>query len=112
MSILLNKKINIIPKQSVLSSDKSVSTTTMKDKFNIIQNDVSHINLEELTSLIDNYFENLLYSNERVIHSDLISQILWFRKDFDSTQIILRHLENYLKEKKASIRNSIKKGSF
>jgi hypothetical protein len=113
MSILLNKKINIIPKHIVLSSDKGVSLTpSMKDKFNIIKNDVEHITVEEISSLIDNYFENLLYSNERVIHSDLISQILWFRKDFDSSVIILRHLENYLKEKKTSIRNSIKKGTF
>ena len=93
MSIILNKSINILPNHTILSSNKCVPVIpSMKDKFNIIKNDVELINIEELTSLIDNYFENLLYSNERVIHSDLISQILWFRKDFDSSQIILRHL--------------------
>ncbi len=110
MSMLLNKRINILPRTEtsrILNKDSG-----LKDKFNIIKNDVDKITTDDLTSLIDNYYENLLYSNERVIHSDLISQIFWFRKDFDSSQIILKHLENYLKEKKLSIRNSIKKGNF
>lgn len=82
----------------------------MKDRFNIITNNVNNT-IDEL-SLIDNFFENLLHSNQRIMHSDLILQILWFRKDINSSEIILRHLENYLKEKKISIRNNIKKGSF
>jgi hypothetical protein len=89
----------------------------MKDKFNIITNYVNNNTTDELSiidelSLIDNFFENLMHSNERIIHSDLILQILWFRKEIDSSEIILRHLENYLKEKKISIRNNIKKGTF
>jgi len=101
MSVLLNKNIN-----------NDIITHKIKDKFNIIQNSLVNITNEELSSLIENYFENLLYSNERIIHSDLILQIPWFIKDFDSSDIILRHLENYLKEKKISIRNNIKKGVF
>ena len=113
MALLLNKDINIIPKGFFLSYDIDNKVThKINDKFNIIQNDIEYITNEKLTSLIDNYFENIMYSNEKVIHSDLISQILWFRKDFDYSQIILRHLENYLKEKKKAIRNSIKKGVF
>jgi hypothetical protein len=113
MALLLTKDINIIPKDffSSYNNDNKV-TYKIKDKFNIIQNDIEFITNDELTSLIDNYFENIMYSNEKVIHSDLISQISWFRKDFDYSQIILRHLENYLKEKKIAIRNSIKKGVF
>ena len=89
----------------------------MKDKFNIITHYVNNNTTDELSiidelSLIDNFFENLIHSNERIIHSDLILQILWFRKEIDSSEIILRHLENYLKEKKISIRNNIKKGTF
>ena len=101
MSVLLNKNIN-----------NNIITHKIKDKFNIIQNSLVDITNEEVSSLIENYFENLLYSNERIIHSDLILQIPWFIKDFDSSHIILRHLENYLKEKKISIRNNIKKGVF
>jgi hypothetical protein len=101
MSVLLNKNIN-----------NDIITHKIKDKFNIIQNSLVDITNEEVSALIENYFENLLYSNERIIHSDLILQIPWFIKNFDSSHIILRHLENYLKEKKISIRNNIKKGVF
>ena len=85
----------------------------MEDKFAIIQNDISNLSNDELISKLDNYFENLfLNSNQRVFHIDLIIQIIRFRKDIDVSEIILRHLDNYLKEKKISIRNSIKKGNF
>ena len=80
----------------------------MEDKFAIIQNDISNLSNDELISKLDNYFENLfLNSNQRVFHIDLIIQIIRFRKDIDVSEIILRHLDNYLKEKKISIRNSI-----
>jgi hypothetical protein len=85
----------------------------MEDKFAIIQNDISNLSNDELISKLDNYFENLfLNSNQRVFHNDLIIQIIRFRKDIDIFEIILRHLDNYLKEKKIAIRNSIKKGNF
>ena len=101
MSVLLNKNIN-----------NNIISPKIKDKFNIIQNSLVDISNEDISSLIENYFENLLYSNEQIIHSDLILQIPWFIKDFDSSLIILKHLENYLKEKKILIRNNIKKGVF
>lgn len=85
----------------------------MEDKFAIIQNDICNLSNDELISKLDNYFENLfLDSNQRVFHNDLIIQIIHFRKDIDVSEIILRHLDNYLKEKKLAIRNSIKKGNF
>jgi hypothetical protein len=85
----------------------------MEDKFAIIQNDICNLSNDELISKLDNYFENLfLNSNQRVFHNDLIIQIIKFRKDIDVVEIILRHLDNYLKEKKIGIRNSIKKGNF
>ena len=96
----------------MLHANNDITTCNIKDKFNIIQNNIIDITDDELTSLIDNYFENIMHSNEKVIHSDMISQILWFKQDFDYSQLILRHLENYLKEKKIGIRNSIKKGVF
>jgi hypothetical protein len=85
----------------------------MEDKFAIIQNDICNLSNDELISKLDNYFENLfLNSNQRVFHNDLIIQIIRFRKDINIFEIILRHLDNYLKEKKIGIRNSIKKGNF
>jgi len=111
MSILLNKNINS-NFSPLLCTYNDIITPKIKDKFNIIQNNLVDITNEDLLSLIENYFENILYSNERIIHSDLILQISWFIKEFDVSLIILRHLENYLKEKKILIRNNIKKGSF
>lgn len=96
----------------MLYTNNDITIYRIKDKFKIIQNNIIDITDDELTSLIDNYLENIMHSDEKVIHSDMISQILWFKKDFDYSQLILRHLENYLKEKKIGIRNSIKKGVF
>ena len=85
----------------------------MEDKFAIIQNDICNLSNDELISKLDNYFENLFFdTNQRIFHNDLIIQIIHFRKDIDISEIILRHLDNYLKEKKIAIRNSIKKGNF
>jgi hypothetical protein len=85
----------------------------MEDKFAIIQNDICNLSNDELISKLDNYFENIfLNCNQRVFHDDLIIQIIKFRKDINVFEIILRHLDNYLKEKKIGIRNSIKKGNF
>lgn len=85
----------------------------MEDKFAIIQNDICNLSNNELISKLDNYFENLFFdTNQRIFHNDLIIQIIQFRKDIDVSEIILRHLDNYLKEKKLAIRNSIKKGNF
>ena len=85
----------------------------MEDKFAIIQNDICNLSNDELISKLDNYFENLFFdTNQRIFHNDLIIQIIHFRKDIDVSEIILRHLDNYLKEKKLAIRNSIKKGNF
>lgn len=86
--------------------------TLLKDKFNIIENNVKNVNREDLSAMIDNYFENLLHSDEKLIHPELISQILNFRDDIDFSKNIKNQLENYLKEKKTNIRNNIKRGSF
>jgi len=82
------------------------------DKFRIIENNVIDVDNSDLTSMIENYFENLLHSDEKVIHPDLISQILWFRKDVDYSNCLTKQLEQYLKQKKNLIRTNIKKGIF
>jgi hypothetical protein len=82
------------------------------DKFRIIENNVKDVDISDLTSMIENYFENLLHSDEKVIHPDLISQILWFRKDVDYSNCLTKQLEQYLKQKKNLIRTNIKKGIF
>ena len=94
---------------SILLDNKDI---ILHDKFNIISNDISKISKSDLTDLLDNYFENLLVSDDKIFSSDIFSQILWFQKDFDPCDIIIKHLDNYLKQKKLSIKKSIKNGNF
>ena len=108
MSTLLDRK----SKQDKSSPNRGFVNLSLRDKFKIINDDISKISDVELSELLDNYFENLLLSGEKIIHPDLLSQIFWFKKDFDSTNIIIKHLDNYLKQKKSSIRTNIKKGNF
>lgn len=81
------------------------------DKFNILENNTT-LGDDKLLSIIDNYFENLLNTEEKVIHSDFIYQIFWFNKNLDFSNLVLKHLENFLKQRKIVIRNNIKKGIF
>jgi len=86
--------------------------STMIDRNNILDNYIKDVNQEDLSSLIDNYFENILHSDQKVVHSDFISQIIWFNKNYDYSQIIIKHIDNFLKQKKIGIRNTIKRGAF
>lgn len=106
-----SKKTSVTPKIIPDIPAKPIQVE-LADKFNILDNTVVDTPNEELVSLIDNYFENLLYSNEKTINSDFLSQVFWFHKDFNITNIIIKHLENFLKDKKVHIRNNIKKGVF
>lgn len=108
MSTLLDRK----SQSDINIPNRGFVNLSLRDKFKIINDDISKISDEELTELLDNYFENLLVSGEKVIHPDLLSQIFWFKKNFDSTNLIIKHLDNYLKQKKTSIRTNIKKGNF
>ena len=81
------------------------------DRNNIMENHIKESNKEDLTSLLDNYFENLLQSDEKVIHSDLVTQIIANNKERVSS-LIIKNLDNFLKQKKLTIRNNIKKNVF
>lgn len=81
------------------------------DRNNIMENHIKESNKEDLTSLLDNYFENILQSDEKVIHSDLVTQIIANNKDRVSS-LIIKNLDNFLKQKKLTIRNNIKKNVF
>jgi hypothetical protein len=94
------------------NNNKINQNTQLSDKFKIIENPIENLTKDEVNSDIDNYIENLLLSDEKIIHADFISAISFFHKDIDYTKIINKHLENYLKQKRLAIRNSIKKGNF
>lgn len=97
---------------NIASKKRKIDTLPLNDKFSIICNDVVNMSDIEIRELLDTYFENLLHSNEKIIHSDFLSQIFWFKKEFDFSTIMLKHLEHFLKQKKITIRNNIKKGNF
>jgi len=82
------------------------------DKFNIIENPIKDLCDSDLEEIIDNYIENLLLSDEKTIHSDFISTITFLNKEIDYSKIINKHLENFLKQKRLAVRNSIKKDNF
>jgi len=84
----------------------------LNDKFNVLENITKDISKDKLLSMVDNYFENLLNLDEKVLHPDFIHQIFWFNKDLDFGTLLLKHLENSLKQQRIGIRNNIKKGTF
>jgi len=86
--------------------------SVLYDKFNIIENPIKNVNSEELHSDINNYFENLLLNDEKIMHQDYIISIFRFQNKIDYVKILTTHIENYLKQKRLSIRNNIKKGNF
>jgi len=97
---------------SISYDNKMSSVLVLNDKFKIIENPTINLTIEDLEADIDFYVENLLLSDEKIMHSDYISSIYFFEKPINFSKIINKHLENYLKQKRLSIRNSIKKGNF
>ena len=84
----------------------------LNDKFNVLENITKDISKDKLLSMVDNYFENLLNLDEKVFHPDFIYQIFWFNKDLDFGTLLVKHLENSLKQQRNAIRNNIKKSTF
>ena len=82
------------------------------DRNNIIENNLQDANSDELSSLLDNYLENLLHSDEKIFHSDLLNKIIESDKVKDIQAKIVKQLDNFLKQKKIAIRSSIKRGNF
>lgn len=77
------------------------------DKFNIIENHtIKNINVK---SKVENYFENYINSDIKIISPDYINQMLWFNKnEYDIDDIIKKHLINC----RNNIRRFINKDCF
>jgi hypothetical protein len=84
----------------------------LKDKFNIIENNITNINPDELIFILDNYFENLIYNDEKIYHSDYIIQICWFNNNINIENIVVKHFENLLKQNIILIKQNIIKNTF
>lgn len=87
---------------------------TIYDKFRIIEN---HIKLEDnkiIINKIDNYLENFLISDMKVLISDYVNQVVWFEKiNIENYYVnIDSYLKNYLIQRRNNMRIFIKKGNF
>ena len=84
------------------------------DKFGIIENHLVHEDKKKVASKIENYFENLLNSDIRVLIPDYINQVIWFEginaDDFTINMDV--HIKNYLIQRRNNMRTFIKKENF
>ncbi len=87
---------------------------SLYDKFGIIENHLANEDKKKVASKIENYFENLLNSDIRVLIPDYINQVIWFEginaDDFTINMDV--HVKNYLIQRRNNMRTFIKKESF
>ena len=87
---------------------------SLNDKFGIIENHTKTEDKKKLTIRIENYFENYLSSDIKVLIPDYVNQVIWFEGiNFDNFTInIDSHIKNYLISRRNNMRSFIKKDSF
>jgi hypothetical protein len=87
---------------------------SLTDKFGIIENHIKQDDKKKLTVRIENYFENYLCSDIKVLIPDYVNQVIWFEGiNFDNFTInIESHIKNYLLARRNNIRSCIKKEKF
>ena len=87
---------------------------SLHDKFGIIENHLANEDKKKVASKIENYFENLLNSDIRVLIPDYINQVIWFEginaDDFSINMDV--HIKNYLIQRRNNMRTFIKKENF
>ncbi len=87
---------------------------SLTDKFGIIENHIKNDDKKKLTVRIENYFENYLSSDIKVLIPDYVNQVIWFEGiNFDNFTInIDSHIKNYLISRRNNMRSFIKKDTF
>jgi len=87
---------------------------SLYDKFGIIENHLVHEDRKRIASKIENYFENLLNSDIRVLVPDYINQVIWFEgiNSDDFTINMDVQIKNYLIQRRNNMRTFIKKENF
>ena len=87
---------------------------SLYDKFGIIENHLANEDKKKVAGKIENYFENLLNSDIRVLIPDYINQVIWFEginaDDFTINMDV--HIKNYLIQRRNNMRTFIKKEKF
>lgn len=88
----------------------------LSDKYNIIENhiEMDTINKTKLIKKIENYFENYLCSDIRVLPPDYIKQSVYFGNItfYDIQDNILQFVKDFLIERRNTMRSFIKKDIF
>ena len=87
---------------------------TTFDRFNIIDNNLELIDKSAIKSKVDNYFENYINTDMKVLIPDFINQILWFKK-IEKDEIVSSinsYIKNHLISRRNHIRSQIKKDNF
>ena len=87
---------------------------SLNDKFGIIENHIQKDDKKKLHDRVENYFENYLNSDIRILIPDYVNQIIWFvginLENF--TVNIDSHIKNYLISRRNNMRLLIKKDNF
>lgn len=84
------------------------------DKFEIIENHLKSEDKKNILIKIENYFENFMSSDIKVLVSDYINQFIWFEGiNIENFSInIDSQLKNYLIQRRNTMRTFIKKENF
>ncbi len=87
---------------------------SLTDKFGIIENHIKSDDKKKLNTRMENYFENYLSSDIKVLIPDYVNQVIWFEGiNFENFTInIESHIKNYLISRRNNMRSFIKKESF
>jgi len=87
---------------------------TLNDKFGIIENHIQKDDKKKLHDRIENYFENYLNSDIRILIPDYVNQIIWFEGiNLENFTInIDLQIKNYLISRRNNMRSLIKKDNF
>ena len=86
----------------------------MEDKFNIIENHINNFDEHKQISKINNFFENYIFSDTKILLSDYFLQLFTFykiNKDLILSNIYVL-LKKYLSMIQNNIRNKIKKDEY
>jgi len=87
---------------------------SLNDKFGIIENHIQKNDNKNLLNQVENYFENYLNSDIKILIPDYINQLIWFEgitlENF--TVNIDSYVKNYLISRRNNMRSFIKKDSF
>lgn len=84
------------------------------DKFGIIENHLMSEDKKNIATKIENYFENYLSSDMKILVSDYVNQVIWFEginlENFSMN--VDSYLKNYLIQRRNNMRTFIKKENF